>query len=341
MLKNEEVHEARLFRLILLSVVVYSITYLVSFLVRGYLPISVVGTKVSRVDFNIYGFGIFINSMAFIIFFSLLYFLLVRGKKRKKIFLIVISLIALGAYFLLLQRFQIIMAAAICFTILYYASHYVRVKIVLPLIIIVTAFFYWITSLRLGSLVATFIYSISKMKFSKDYALLTEPYMYIVMNLENFAHSVAKLEYHTYGYFTFDFVAAATGLKYWILNYFNLERTPFLFSGYNTYTAFWWFYCDFGAFGLAIIPLILGITTGILYYRMRSNPTIKSVTAYGVMAFIIFISYFNFPVTYLWFEYNMLAMYCILRWTIIPRKDHSQAIIAAETGFRSGLLERK
>lgn len=323
--EDEDVRESRLFRFIYLSVAVYCITYLASYLVKGFLPVAVVGTKVSRVDFNIYGFGIFINSIAFIIFFTLLYYLLVRGKRGKKIFLAILSLIALGSYFLLLQRFQVIMAAVMCFTLLYYTSHHIRLRTALPIFVSVTAIFYWITSLRFSHLVSTFIYSISKMRFSRDYAYLTEPYMYVVMNLENFAHSVQRIEQFTYGYFTFDFIAAVTGLKYWILDYFHLERTPYLFSSYNTYTAFWWFYSDFGVIGLALISWVLGFSAGYLYYAMRSRPTIKSVTAYGVMVFVMAVSFFNFPATYLWFQYNILAFYLILRWTMLPRREYVRA----------------
>jgi hypothetical protein len=79
---------------------------------------------------------------------------------------------------------------------------------------------------------------------------------------------------------------------------------------------------DFGVIGLALIPLILGFSSGLLYYRMRGGPTIKNVTAYGVMVFVIFFTFFNLPTSFLWFEYNLLAMYLILRWTMIPQKVH-------------------
>lgn len=215
------------------------------------------------------------------------------------------------------------MAAVICFTLLYYASRYIRWRTAFPFFLGIGAFFYWISSLRLSHVVATFMYSASRMKFSKEYAMLTEPYMYLVMNLENFARSVNKSDYHTYGYFTFDFVTAITGLKYWIIDYFGIDRTPYLNSSYNTYTAFWWFYSDFGVIGLAVISLLLGLGIGALYYRMRSRPTIRSVMAYGVAVFVMVISYFNFPLSLLWFVYNILALHLILRWTMIPRDSET------------------
>jgi oligosaccharide repeat unit polymerase len=211
------------------------------------------------------------------------------------------------------------MAAMICFTLLYYATHRIRLKTALPLFLVVAGFFYWIASLRLGSLVATYTYYAAKMTFSKSFALLTEPYMYMVMNLENFARAVNRLDHFTYGYFTFDFIGAAAGLKYWLSDYFGIDRLPYLVSGYNTYTAFWSFYRDFGVPGLVLIPFVLGLSIGLVYYRMRRQPSIKNVTAYGVLVFVMFISYFNFPLAFLWFEYNALALYGLLRWTIVPR----------------------
>jgi len=339
MLRREGVREARLFGLICVSVAVYCLAFLSNYLIRGWLPIFVIGKNVSRVDFNVSGLTLFLYSAAFIVYFTVLYHLQVHGNKARKRILATLSIVVVGSYFLLLQRFQIIMAATICFALLYYASRHIRVKTALPLVLAVTGFFYWMSSLRLSHLASAFLYHMAKMKFAVEYAFLTEPYMYVVMNLENFARSVTRLDYHTYGYFTFDFLTAIAGLKYWIVDYFNLDRTPFLESGYNTYTAFWWFYSDFGVPGLALIPWLLGFGTGLLYYRMRSWPTLKNVTAYGVMVFVMFISFFVFPVMHLWFVYNILALYLILHWTSIPRTGSTQTPVAVARTWESNFEE--
>lgn len=322
LLRKEELHEGRLFWLICLSFVVYGASYLANFLVRGWLPVDVIGTSISRVDFNVSGLTLFLYTATFIIFLIFLYFILVPSNKVRKAILIVMSLVAVGSFFLLLMRYPIILATMMCFTVLYYATNRIRLRTAVPLFVAVTAFFYWISSLRLSHVVSTYLYSVSKMRFSKDYAILTEPYMYVVANLENFARSVKVSDYHTYGYFTFDFITAITGLKYWVIDYFGFERTPYLTSNYNTYTAFWWFYSDFGVIGLALIPLVLGLSIGMLYYRMRTKPSVKNVTAYSIMVFVMFISYFNFPFAFLWFQYLMLALYFFLRWTLVSRKAH-------------------
>lgn len=327
-LRQEGVREGLLFGLICTSAAVYSVAFIANYLIRGWLPINVIAQNVSRVEFNVSGLTLFLYSAAFIVFFTVLYHIQVRGKRRRKVILAVLSLTTVGSYLLLLQRFQIIMAAVICFALLYYATPHVRLRTTLPLAMVVAGFFFWMSSLRLSHLASAFLYRTSKMKFSMDYAFFTEPYMYVVMNLENFARSVTLQDYHTYGYFTFDFIAAMAGLKYWALDYFSLDRTPFLVSGYNTYTAFYWFYSDFGVIGLAVIPLLLGFSTALLYYRMRVRPTIRRVTAYAVMVFVMFISFFVFPLMHLWFIYNMLALYLVLRWTVMPREGRGHGSVA-------------
>lgn len=321
LLKHEQVRETRLFWLICLIVVVYSVSYLINFLVKGWLPIEAAARYISRVDFNVTGLTFLIFLVPSIVFFAVLYFLKVKGKKARKFFLTVMLLVVLGSFLLFVSRFQIVLVFVICITFFYYATPYIRPRAGAILLLIATAFFYWISSLRSSHVVSTFLYSMSKMKFSKDYAIISEPYMYFAMNLENFARSVNRLDHHTYGYYTFDFVTAIAGLKYWVYDYFSMNRHPYLISGYNTYSALWSFFYDFGVVGLAVIPWVLGFGTGLLYYRMRSRPSIKNVTAYGVMVFVVFFSFFVFPLSFLWFEFNLLVMYFVLRWTITPKKD--------------------
>jgi len=318
-LKEEQVHEERLFWLICASAAVYGISYLVNYLLRGWLPIDTVGTNISRLDFNVSGVTLFLYTATFTIYFVLIYFVLVEANRRRKAILVITVLSIAISFSLLIIRYPIIMACVMCVTLLFYASNKIRLATATAFVVVVTAFFYWISSLRLSHLVSTYLHTVSKMKVPKQYAFFTEPYMYLVMNLENFARSVNRLDYHTYGYFTFEQVTAVTGLKYWVYDYFHLDRSPYIISGYNTYTAFWWFYIDFGVIGLTLIPLLIGYGIALLYYRMRIVPTIRSVTAYGVSVFVIVISYFNFPISYLWVTYNILAMYFFLKWTIVPR----------------------
>ncbi len=156
---------------------------------------------------------------------------------------------------------------------------------------------------------AGYIYVFSEMKFSPKYAIYTEPYMYVVMNLENFTRAVSKVVHHTYGYYTFNFVMSLTGLKHWIEKYSNLNNTPFLNSGYNTYTMFWDFYRDFGLLGLSIISFGLGFLISTLYYNFRSKPNINTLSLYSISVFIILFSFFINPIGQLHFFFNTLLIF--------------------------------
>jgi len=317
LLGKEQVKENRLFWLTCVVFVVYVVSYVINYVVKGWLPIEASAKNLSRVDFNVTGLTFLIYLVPAIMFFITLYFIKVSGKKVKKIILVLLGTITLFSFLLFVSRFQIIFAFVLCGTLLYYGTHYIRPRTALMMATGVVAFFFWISSIRLSKFVALFLYYHSRMNFPKAYAFFTEPYMYFVMNLENFVRAANQLDYHTYGYYTFDFITAAAGLKYSLYEYFNLNRHPFLISGYNTYSAFWSFYCDFGVVGLALIPFLLGFGVGLLYYRMRSAPTIKNVTAYGIMIFVVAFTFFVFPLSFLWFEFDLLVIYVTLRWTIV------------------------
>jgi hypothetical protein len=121
------------------------------------------------------------------------------------------------------------------------------------------------------------------------------------------------IDQFTYGYYTFDFVTSLTGIKHWMQEYFNLEETPFLFSGYNTYTAFWTYYRDFGVFGLFSIGLLGGSGISALYYSMRKKPKFHTLAAYCIAVFVMLMSFFNSQIGFLWFLYDAIVLYLIVR----------------------------
>jgi oligosaccharide repeat unit polymerase len=159
------------------------------------------------------------------------------------------------------------------------------------------------------------------MKYSPQYAVFTEPYMYVVMNLENYAHSITKIENFTYGYYTFDFVTAITGLKHWIGEYFYMNDTPFLLTrNYNTYSALWTFYRDFGIIGVFAIPLAGGISLSSLYYSFRENPTLKKYALYGMFLFALIFSFFNSALGFLWYVYNLVVLLIVFKYINVVTK---------------------
>jgi oligosaccharide repeat unit polymerase len=312
-LQTQPVNEKRLFLLILFGFTLYSLAYLAIYLTKGFVPAFSPNAAELRTEFSIFGIGVLLNSMPFLLFFIFYYHIKVRGSRWEKHVLKLIGLIAFSTYTLLLQRFQIVMAAVMCFSMFYYLAKRIKIRTLLTTMSGVVVFFYYISTLRAGQLISYYLYATSQMKFSYRYALFTEPYMYLVMNLENLARATSRIDSYTVGYYTFDFIFALTGLKHWLSDYLNLEETPFLISGYNTYTAFWTFYRDFGPFGITFVPLILGVLIGSTYYALRRTPSLQLLTAYSVMIFVMMFSFFNSPVGFLWFAYNAFFMILIVR----------------------------
>ena len=79
------------------------------------------------------------------------------------------------------------------------------------------------------------------MKFNFKYAVFTEPYMYVSMNLENFTRAVGKLDNYTFGYYSFNFLTSLSGIRKSLADYLALNHFPYLNSNYNTYSMFWIF----------------------------------------------------------------------------------------------------
>ena len=224
-------------------------------------------------------------------------------------------------YSFLLQRYYIVLAVILSVVALYYSSNFFKYRNVFIVFAFILFIIYSMTFIRLSGTIVNYLYYLSDMRYNIKYAFITEPYMYIVMNLETFANAVDKLHKFTYGTFTFDFIFALTGLKHPLAEYLNLPKFPFLLTNnYNTYTMFFVYYWDYGVFGLGIIPLLLGMSFSSVYYKMRLKPDINSVSMYAMAAFVIIFSFFVPIITFLHFIFNLLLIYFMTK-AIIVKSD--------------------
>jgi oligosaccharide repeat unit polymerase len=267
-----------LFKLILILFFAYTISYITIYLIVGYIPIFTSRPDLTRTKWGFFGVGLIVHCAPIIIYFIFIYYLKVYHEIYKKILLAVILILSFISYTFLLQRFDLVIFMLLAVVFLYYGTTKLKLRYVMFFVIGLTAFMYGVSMLRASDLFIDILYYGGKMKFGKEFALFTEPYMYVVMNLENFANSVQKLTEHTFGYYTFDFLLALTGLKHWISEYGNLNDLPYLVNaGYNTYTMFFVFYRDFGVLGSLFFPFFLGAASYKVYLNMISRPSIYSI----------------------------------------------------------------
>ena len=227
------------------------------------------------------------------------------------------------SYFFFLNRLYYVLFFIMVLGFLYYTSRFVRLKNIIIALAILILFLSALQYFRETRYAENFLYVVSGMKYSPTFAIFTGPYMYIVMNLENFARAVVRLENFTLGYFSFDFLMALTGLKHWLANYFNLQERVFLVSGYNTFPFFWNYYYDFGLVGLTVLSALLGFTIALLHQCMRGNPTLFTISLYAIALFVVVISFFTNPLTSLNFVFNLIVLITsqiLISWQTISKR---------------------
>ncbi len=293
--------------------VLFIFSYIIIFLKTGEIPLFSSKPGVARANFTMFGIGLFLHNVVLVVFLTAIYIIFESNNKSRKVFLIIFSLIISFLYILTLQRYQIFLTILLLIVLLYYTTFHVKFRTTIVVSVVLIIFFFLVSSFRAGEIIILVLYKISQMKYSPEYAIFTEPYMYVTMNLENFARSIEKIEQFSYGYYTFDFLTAISGLKHWISEYFALVENPFLISSYNTYSAFWTYYRDFGVLGIFAIPFWGGVGISSLYYSLRDKPTLLKISLYGMLLYGVIFSFFNSVFGFLWFVYNVITLLIVFK----------------------------
>lgn len=312
--EKRDLNVGLLFKVIIFLFLSYIISFVVTSLVEGYIPLFTFAPDATRSKWGIFGFGLFIQVVPALIYFIMLYFIVASKQNSHKIFVSLLLLITFASYLLILQRFYLVYSALLTIVFLFYSSKKINLKNLIVVLLILFVIVYGISAIRTSRYLINIIHYISAMKYSSKYAFFTEPYMYVVMNLENFAAGVNKLEVFDYGYNSFDFILALSGLKHWIFEYANIQEFPFIITtSFNTYTMFFAYYKDFGVLGLFFVPLPLGMIISMLYYRMRKEPSMSNISLYGIFVFVILFSFFIPILSWLHFIFNLILITIITR----------------------------
>lgn len=150
---------------------------------------------------------------------------------------------------------------------------------------------------------AAYLNSIFEMKNADMPIFITQPYMYVANNYENFNCLVEQLTEHTYGLRQLFPVFALTGLKFLFpqLVSFPLYITK---EELTTVSLIYDAYYDFGIIGVAVFGIVLGCACGVLQRitEKSANPVIYLF--YGqiamYMVFSFFTTWFSNPTTWFW-----------------------------------------
>lgn len=318
---NEDIDKQKLFVAISLLFTAYLVSLILEFVIEGYIPLFHPRPDRARIEFSVFGLHLFVSQMPAILLLITEYLVLGSEAKRKTVLALFIFLVTFLSYFLILQRFNYIYWLVMAIAVLYYSSKKINFKNAIIFSILFFSFLGAITTIRLSQYATQYLHVVSKMKYSSEYASFTGPYMYIVMNLENLARAVDKLEVHTYSAMTFDWLYALVGLKHWMKDYFHIVPRPHLISSYNTYPFMWEYFYDFGILGVIILSLVTGLIIGSVYYYMRKKGRMDGVVYYGMCLFFIIISFFTNPITFLNTISNMIVLWAVHRFFIYKTKS--------------------
>ncbi|MBU1100660.1 MAG: oligosaccharide repeat unit polymerase [Bacteroidetes bacterium] len=299
--------------LIAILFLIYTGSYLANYLIEGFVPIFSNDPARARGEFGVFGIGLLLHAATALIILIAEYITLIKMKRIFKYFLIFLILFIFVTYFFLLQRFNLMFAIISVLAFLYYSSNVIKPRYVVIFILVIVGLMYSVQFFRTASVASTYLNKIAHMKYNVKYAVFTEPYMYVVMNLENFTRAVEKLDSHTFGFYSFNFITSLAGVKKMIAEYLHLNNFPYLNSSFNTYTMFWDYFRDFGVFGLSIIPFLMGTIISIIYNKLRTNPNLMNISAYSICVFVIFISFFVNIIGLLHFFFNVVVIMTITK----------------------------
>lgn len=271
-----------------------------------FIPMFSYGVPHAYSYFHVSGVHYFTVSSVLVPSFSVVYCFMAarrgRGLTRDKGFLLalVLDALALAIPVLCVSRFQLILAVGMALFTFISISGKMELPWVIGIFILLIPAYIGLTVLRSHSV--EYLNGIFEMKNANMPIFITQPYMYIANNYDNFNCLVERLDGFSWGLRMLFPLWALTGLKFVFpsLVSFPLYVTK---EELTTVTLFYDAYYDFGLAGVILFSAILG---GVCYYLVRRRRKITcpaghviyaQFAMYMVLAF--FTTWFSNPAT--WF----------------------------------------
>ena len=220
----------------------------------------------------------------------------------KKVVAVIANVTAVAIPIICVSRFQLLFAVGFAMVTYIAVSAKVKMRTLIILVLAIIPVYVILTVFRHHDV--AYLNGIFEMKWDKMPIFITQPYMYVVNNFENFNCMVEQLTEHTWGIRMLFPVIALTGLKFvfpQLVSSVNYITKPEL----TTLTMFYDAYYDFGIVGVFALALIIGKAAQYLVKRIKEceNPVI--FLFYGQMAIYLglafFTVWFSIPTTWFWF----------------------------------------
>ena len=222
---------------------------------------------------------------------------------------VVLAALSLALPVLCVSRFQLIMAAGMALFTFISINEAIRLRYVLLLAAFMIPAYLGLTVMRSHSV--SYLNGIFEMKNSATPIFITQPYMYIANNYDNFNCLVEGLEEYARGRRMLFPLWAFTGLKFvapFLVN-FPLFVTK---EELTTVTLFYDAYYDFGLAGMILFGAVLGAICCLLVRRREREHSMAEHLVYAqiamYMALSFFTTWFSNPTT--WFYLGVTGAVC-------------------------------
>ncbi len=224
---------------------------------------------------------------------------------------------------LMVSRFQFMISVILAvFVALLSGRHYKLWQLLLLLALMVAAYVF-ITIERAHSV--EYLNGIFEMKDPSTQIFITQPYMYIANNYDNFNVMTRELTVHAHGLRMLYPFVTLSGLKFFV---------PSLAQGFplfvtkeelTTVTMLYDAWYDFGLAGIVLFALVLGLVTGVVARACRKDRNPFSVLLYAQLAFYYLVSFFTtwFSNPATWFYLGISAL-LYLGYACSARKRRSE-----------------
>jgi oligosaccharide repeat unit polymerase len=278
--------------------------------VVGYIPI--LSSKPHAYSyFHVSGVHYFTISCILIPGLSLLYWKLARGAEKEKKgsglgikewgILLLGNLTAFAIPIICVSRFQLLFALGFAGVIYLLLYRRISWKMVVAGIVLIIPLYVLLTVFRHHDV--DYLNGIFEMKNSSIPIFITQPYIYVANNFENFNCMVRDLVSHSWGSRMLFPVWALTGLKF-VFPQLTAAPVYITKAELTTLTLFYDAYYDFGICGIFVFALALGALAGWMKRRLQRDGNPVFYMFYGQMAIYLglsfFTTWFSNPTTWFW-----------------------------------------
>lgn len=270
--------------------------------VVGYIPI-LSSEPHAYSYFHVSGVHYFTISCILIPGLSLLYWRVTeKAGLKEKLLLVFGNVTAFAIPVICVSRFQLLFAVGFAAVIYLLLNDRIPWKLILAGIVIMIPAYVVLTVFRHHDV--TYLNGIFEMKNSNIPIFVTQPYIYVANNYENFNCLVRDLTAHSWGIRMLFPVFALTGLKF---VFPQLVTAPIYITKteLTTLTVFYDAYYDFGVVGIILFALILGAAAAWMTRKKEKGGNALIYMFYGQAAIYLglsfFTTWFSNPTTWFWF----------------------------------------